>query len=809
MKIPKKRIEKLSYPDMIDTHRYIQNWVSIFERESAMEEKTNHDFHLRKIRDNVQSLIEEKKFNRAAEILKEEITNNPNQPEYKKLYAQVKHYYKKEKIQRLQEQAVIFLSTGDEERAQQNFREIYRLDPTRTDLKDSFKKTRKEAVIDYERRVANAEIISTSIKISCLVVFVLCSISAGFWIKNNSHLRKAEDHIVRGELENARLELKKCGSLFCFGRKEAKKKLQNAIDDLVSQANKSIEANDFSSARSFLYTAQHGTENESAINEKIKNCDLKEQQWKDEVARQIAKEELKKKLTEQANAAKDEYEKTYSKFIEFKSEPEARIAIESAKAENKEAEELFINNDFEAAQKKWVSANEECLHAIKITEGVIFRKNQTLVFKSQNDICREAGRKINAPAEANEGWVSGIKLANQAEQNFNNNNLEKAASLWQQSTDKFNEAMEKTKSEPNYIKAMKYVKKWSLLKAGLTAENIHAFYGYPKGIQTDSEKSIWYFQSVPEIRETPEGNHQYLLPESGYICFASLSINDLIARHKEAFQKQLGDENKVHDKTMAEFRKRMGYDTIRNPSSSSSTRNVHTAYRSPTNKPDYSSPQTTTTTPMPGTPGGTPTTTYNGYKNEEREIESPDDRAHNNWSFTPAMSVEEKRHQERLTKLKDDYKANVDDLVNGLTPREPKYTVLEWKEPDANNLICFMTASGDVNETVIKPLNPDLKWQIPARWRNLKLNIKEDDVINMLGMPDDKVQEEGKLIYHYGKVTDYGIMVFENCHDSINRLRYWKEPLWVCVQNELTDKIILSANPPKIPAEEEPNKPAI
>jgi hypothetical protein len=79
-----------------------------------------------------------------------------------------------------------------------------------------------------------------------------------------------------------------------------------------------------------------------------------------------------------------------------------------------------------------------------------------------------------------------------------------------------------------------------------------------------------------------------------------------------------------------------------------------------------------------------------------------------------------------------------------------------------------------------------------VKWRSLRLNIKEDEAVSILGPPNKTLSEPGKQIYCYGKMAEYGSLIFEECTDSFRRLKYWKEPLWDHVTQELKSENQLS-----------------
>jgi len=94
---------------------------------------------------------------------------------------------------------------------------------------------------------------------------------------------------------------------------------------------------------------------------------------------------------------------------------------------------------------------------------------------------------------------------------------------------------------------------------------------------------------------------------------------------------------------------------------------------------------------------------------------------------------------------------------------------------------------------------------MPIKWKSLRLNIKEDEVSSILGPPQETSFEPGKKVYHYGKITEYGSLTFEDSTDSFRRLRYWKEPLWTHVAQELQSEQL--SDPNQNTDFDEPNEP--
>lgn len=706
---------------------------------------------------NIQTLIATKKYQKAYELLKIQLKNTPEQPEFVQLYSQFKQQYTHDKIQKLQQQADMHLRSGQEDKAQEIFREIYRLDPSRTELKDSFRKTRGEIVKDYNKLVIKTEVISLCTQI--LIVFMLVGLCVVGWKWWNSkkHLKQSEEYIVSLNLDLARQELAKCSRFFCPQKDQVSQKLRLTVDGLIAKAYREIESNNFELAQEYLALAQRGTRDQVYIEQAQAYCQHQRQQWQAELARQ----EAQKLLSEKALAAGTEFENNLAEAIQNDTYKDAADIIAAAQVKNQTARTLFANNEFEAAYKQWLEAVEDCKKASIVSAEIRQKRKATLKFKIMCDDVIEKGININAPVEANEIWLQATAFFNDAETQFSQNNFEAAVQLWQQAADKYSQAVEFAKQSAAYAKALMFANKWKILKAGLAEENIRNFFGEPTYIQADSERRVWYYGYVPTIFETPENTYQWSMPQSGYVVFAAAGIQTLIEKSNDVYRKQVDDENQVHSKIIADLNSQIDDENRRYQNRITITpQSQQTRGAYPRIQPRYD----------------------NNYYNETQKHDETIMILNN------SIKKENHRHQTKLIQLKEDCDARNYALINGLTPRELKYSLTEWKMPDVENLKCFMQPKADIEKPACKP---QYKWQIPARWRAMKLNIGEGDVIEMLGEPDNKYKQGGVLIYQYGELGEYGLVRMERCIDSVIRVRSWTEPLWVYV----TLKLAETANP--------------
>jgi len=701
---------------------------------------------------HIQTLIENKKYKKAYELLKIQLHNTPKQPEFVQLYSQFKRQYTHDKIQKLQQHADMLLRSGDEDKAQEIFREIYRLDPRRTELKDSFRKTRSEIKKDYNKRVLKTEFIDFCTKILVVIIAVgLFATGWRFW-SNKQHLKQSEKYIVSLDLSLARQELDQCGRFFCPQKDEVSKKLRITVENLIAQAYQEIENKNFERAQDYLNLARQGARDKAPIEQAVAYCQQQQRQWLAELARQ----EEQRLLSEKAMAAKTTFNEKLIEAIQNEAEVDAADIIALAKTKNENANALFENSEFDAAYKQWLEAAEDCNKA-KITAIEILQKRKaTLVFKTICDETIVRGENVNAPVEANEIWIQATAAFNNANAKFTANQFEDAAQLWQQASDKYAQAIEYAKQSASYGKALTYANKWKILKAGLAEENIRQFLGEPVCVQSDSDKRIWYYGYSPTLRKDSQGVYQCSMPQCGYVVFAAAGIQTLIDKNNEIYEKQTVDERQSHSRIISDLNNQIDEENRRYNNRIQIT---NPAYQKGTYPKIQQRPNS-------------------DYYSETKK--------HNDTikNLNNAIEKENQRHHEKLIKLQKDRDERNYILVHGLMPREPKYSTSEWQMPDVENLKCFMQVKADDEKTVRKP---GFKWHIPAKWRGMKLNISEGDVIEMFGEPDCKYNENGAMFYRYGELAEYGLVRFETCVDSVVRVKAWKEPLWIYVAAKLDE----------------------
>ncbi|PKL48337.1 MAG: hypothetical protein CVV39_04515 [Planctomycetes bacterium HGW-Planctomycetes-1] len=716
---------------------------------------------------NAQLFLREKNYKRAAETVKYGLGIYPNQEKLLDIYSNIKNQYKNDKIQQLQDEAVMFMNTGAEDKAQEKLRQILQLDPSRTDLKHSLEKTRSERAKDYDYRVKKVELIRFGSFIFFIIVVPLCSVALWAWWSNSRCLKKSEELVASGNLYDARQELKKCGWFLAGKKQKISKDIQSAIDGLVNQAVHLAELKNFQKAKECLRNAAIVAGNSSEIDGLIKKYELLEQQQNEELAKQKIEQEKQRVLSEKALIAKNEFQKALEQSIENKADIEAKDALEIAKSKAITAENLFSQNQFAPAEKEWLSAAEQCQTAIRLTEKTRIVRVATLELKLKCVQASESALKVNASAEASEIWQEAEEIHNSAEQNFAQNNFDTAGNLWKQAAGKYDEARQAAMQSPCYKKALLIQKKWLHLKQGLSEEDVRLILGRPKCIQAASDHCIWYYQTNPTVSKIDEGNYECIIPQYGYVRFEPVNIETIIERNREAGQKLENEEQKLYENNIANLNKQ-SQEEDRRYNSFKFVPPKHTKSDSYSKSGQAKRDE----------------------DHQRREAHRAENQRHNNQiqRISNSIGKEHQRHQQRVEKLSKDLQTKIDILTNALSPRELRYIVSDWKLPDQDDLVRLLESE----ETEKQTIKPPYKWQMPVRWRSLRLNIKEDEAFLMLGHPNKTVSEPGKKIYCYGRIAEYGSLIFEECTDSFRRLRYWKEPLWDHIEQELKAEYQLS-----------------
>ena len=353
---------------------------------------------------------------------------------------------------------------------------------------------------------------------------------------------------------------------------------------------------------------------------------------------------------------------------------------------------------------------------------------ETLAIKLKCDQVVETAKKINANNTSADIWQQAEENYNTAKKYFSDNNMKSAKENWNLAASKFEEAIQ---ASPDYRRAMLMLEKWSNLQVGLNENDVLQLFGDPKCVQSASEGSIWYYQCVPNANQTDPDISKFDEVECGYIRFTTLSpdIEDGI---REIYQNYIDAEQKLHKK----FQKGLG--------------------------------------PV-----------------EKRIILFADGKVENanNSDHIVATTAEDTRHRKRLEELLSDFQQKINNSVNGLQPMEINYVVSDWVLPSEEDLINLLSVDELGDENSIRRTG---KWQFQTNWKNLKLNITEDDVRSILGSPDSTSSENGVTIYRYGNLPEYGELIFETRVDSSSRLSYWMEPLWSQVRQEMQKKVISS-----------------
>jgi len=711
--------------------------------------------------------LQEKDYKYSAALVKNALEAYPKNKKLSELYSQIKNQYKEEKIQKLQEEAIMFMQTGAEDQAQIRLRQILQLDPTRTELVESLRTTRSESSAMYHKRMKHAELIHAILRV-VLISFTILAIFC-WWAgwNNNRHLKKAEKLIVAGDLYGAKQSFEKCGWFWASKRHKIDNDLQAAVNSLMEQGRNCIKLKNFAEAISYFERAELAAKDVAAVKQQIEDCRRDEKLWQEESARLELEKERQRVLSDKALAAKEEFSRTFADALENKADVDAKALLEDCNSMAVEAEKLFVQDNFELSSGKWVEATSLCQEAIRIAKEINRNREGALTEKLKCNQLAETAKKMRADAILPDVLQQGQESYKSAEKYFSETNFEKAKQDWLLAAGKFGEAIQAAMQSPDFKKATLMSKRWSILKPGMADSDIRQLLGSPKRIQAASDGSIWYYQSIPCSMEVGQNSYKCVDVAAGYIRFTILSHEAIAEEIQKIYQKYISDEHNGHEDILASKEKEKREEESRHSNNDRNISNSKIDVKGRT-RDSYSS------------------------SSDREAARSREMRRHKDKLALIANSIdgENQRHTIKISEYENARQTKLNNLTNGLLPRDVRYVVSDWIVPDQTDIVSLLS----VDEVDSNSIKPTCKWHFPIKWKSLNLNIREDDVRTALGMPETMSSDGNRIIYTYGNVAEYGVLIFETRIDSSKRLSYWKEPLWSQVRYDLQKAVLSNPN---------------
>ncbi len=695
----------------------------------ADKEISNHDESHRVdiICLEVSKLVKAGEMRKAAMLLTKSLERYPENAKLRGYLKKLKLLVKQKKIKRLENEAVSLMQNGGEDQAQEKFRQILELDPTRTDLKHSLRQSRGESRTEYVekeyKREKTKQSLIITISVSVLVI-VGCSIP---YVFNAKHIKDARNYIVSLNYYKAKSELDQCGWFMALGKTDLLEKVKSYELQSTEQAAALFDKEEYKEALSLLKSAQEVSANSD-------DYGLLVEEYNDAYTyqqAQIAKEKERiRKAKASAILAKRDCESAAINADRKNARQEAADICSQADDESESAIAYYDVEKYYKAQAAWTTAKGLYDRAGEVAQKTIALRNEADEAKKHCKNCMTAAYAANGQVEAKEDYDRGGSLAKEAESLYAQNAYSNAIEKWQQAAELFDAAKAIAFESPSFKNAILITRKWSRLEAGMSEKEVRGLLKSPHCTQVCSDKSTWYYQYKPKLIESGGGRVRVEEAKCGFVKFRTISVGELEARLEKKFQKTL-------EKIKSSFAR--SNDALRGRENELG-RNTGT------------------------------------YRRPERTKRNPNPRSNDELKFT-------ERHQRKLDKMYKSHEKRIRLLREEIDPRKPSYIVSEWSKPDMDNISGLVNKSNPNDNIKVKP---DKGWQFPINWKKLKLNIKDKQVYGVLGQPDEKGNQGGKLVYNYGGMEGFGKIVLGNRSDGSVRLDYWKEPFWDDVRENMS-----------------------
>ena len=463
------------------------------------------------------------KTKEALELLKNGIEEFPDSESLQKLNAQLKQKLIAKKIQKLESDAILLLQSGSEDEAHKRFREILKLDPSRIDLKESLRNTRRENADEFIEHLEKTAKVRAGLYICLAVVIVLAMAISAFVWDNNKHIRTAKQFIEQEKFMPARTELEKCRVLFGGKKKELYQRIETQIAGLVEKADQLAEEGNISGALAAIQKAANGSIDPTIYDSKIEHyIDLQKEQ-RDQMAQAAEEERQQNDAKYKAGRVKNSCNNTLEKILAYDEDLLDQEVLQKAEVALSEAEQLFSEEKYTESLQKYTEIEalyEETLGATKILEE---KREQALAEKLECQHFCQTARDMNGNVEATELMNTAVEMYTQAEEDFENKKYEEALDNWKEAGIKYAEAIDEARISPSYQEAQDRIKKWSLLEIDLEDNKIRSAFGMPNYTLVASDRCVYYYQDMPIISTGNTDEVEVVEPKFGCIVFKDVS----------------------------------------------------------------------------------------------------------------------------------------------------------------------------------------------------------------------------------------------------------------------------------------------
>lgn len=488
----------------------------------------NSDERQKKIDNIYNEIIQQLKegsYKEAVSILNRALKRYPENKQLLNLHCQLKLKIKNAKIKKLENEAAMLIQKGSVDEGQKKLREIYQLDPSRTDLKESVeRKLRDESQEEYYSTMRKDTIKRLIlVSVSIIVLIAITSVLSIGW-SNHKKVNNAKQYIANGQYARAVEELKKCESFIGGQKPDLENQLLTISDDFKKRAQECLDNKAYEEAIRFLRDAQSAHVHQVRFDDEIKN--IRDLQQAERAAKAAAQK------------SKQDCENALRKARDCGAEVEAHLLWAEAQTLFDAAQACLNSNEFIQAQDKWSEASEK-YDAARVAAVKI--KGDRTAAVSDKERCQDLftkAQKLNAEVEAAHLWEQASVSVSSAKQYFENKQFIQARQAWQEAASIYQEALDMARRSPSYLKAQEQIAKWRDIKTHMSETSVRSLLGDPKCCCRESDKSTLYYQNPPQLVLDNNGKVSVVEPTCGLVRFTNCGLDVALKNAEKVYEKE-------------------------------------------------------------------------------------------------------------------------------------------------------------------------------------------------------------------------------------------------------------------------------
>jgi hypothetical protein len=506
-----------------------------------MTESIQSDAHQQQIDAICRNIVQQLKQGQSKQAiasLKRALERYPDNAQLRGLHTQIQQKVKASKIKKLEYEAMVLIQKGAESEGQKKLREIYQMDPSRTDLKDAVeKKLREESRDDFHATMRKDSVRQLCFTIIGSVVFI---VAVTGW-SNQRHLKNAREHIDNGAYQQAVIELNDCGWLMAGQKPQLRAELEDIEKNARTQAENFAETKNYTQAVKLMQKASQASQFPEDYDETIQNL-------------QNLKRSEEKALAAAVKSQRN-CQAALNRAQTSKAETDAASLWEQAKTVSEEAERLLAAEEYAQANETWLKSIELFENAGKTAVRVQADRADANTARQKCGQKRIAAQKMNAPIEASAQWAQASEMAAAAENQFRQRDYAAAGQTWNESSEMFETAIEVSRRSPSYLAAIEKISKWKELHLAMSEKAVTSLLGEPLCRIAESGRCVLYYQELPKPAENTGFASGTVEPPAGSILFENKGLEFAVENARLAHEKELAAENRRYEADLKRHQK--------------------------------------------------------------------------------------------------------------------------------------------------------------------------------------------------------------------------------------------------------------